>query len=263
VSAVGVVRFDDPWRRLPAVLAAALLLSVGGLVGLAQLFLAGEAPPPMISIDATMIEAPAAAAPAATAPAVVAPEPEPPAPAVAPEPPPPVAEPEPILEPPPVLEAPPVPLAPALEEPPPVPTRKPRLPAPPAPEKPRAAEPPPQTAVVPQPPAAAPAPQSAAVPRAPAADALAGGRVAARAIFQPMPQIPDELRRGRLSAVAVVVFHVAPDGSATVELKQATDDMRLNRVLLEGFSKWRFFPAMEGNRPVASSIELRVPVQVQ
>jgi len=85
----------------------------------------------------------------------------------------------------------------------------------------------------------------------------------ARAISQPMPQIPDELRQHAIDTVAVVRFHIAADGSATVELLKATDDPRLNQVLLEGFKLWRFFPAMDHNKPVASILELRVPIQVK
>ena len=78
-----------------------------------------------------------------------------------------------------------------------------------------------------------------------------------------MPQIPDALRRHRIDAVAVVRFSVAPDGSTTVELREATDDPRLNQVLLEGFKRWRFFPALAHDRPVASILELRVPIEVR
>jgi len=55
----------------------------------------------------------------------------------------------------------------------------------------------------------APAPPLAApVPEPPQ---LGGASAGARAIYQPMPQIPDELRRRRLDAVAIVVFHVKPE----------------------------------------------------
>jgi protein TonB len=140
--------------------------------------------------------------------------------------------------------------------PPPVPQAKPK---PPPPRVAVTRAEPPKDAPPPAP--AAAAPQQALAP--PPNPGLAGGRTGARAIFQPPPQIPDELRRSRIDTVALVVFHVAADGSATVELRQATDDPRLNQVLLEGFRKWRFFPATEHDRPVASTIELRVPVRVQ
>jgi hypothetical protein len=34
-------------------------------------------------------------------------------------------------------------------------------------------------------------------------------------------------------------------------------------VLLEGFKRWRFFPALDHDRPIASTIELRVPIAVR
>ncbi|MBV9522653.1 MAG: TonB family protein [Alphaproteobacteria bacterium] len=78
-----------------------------------------------------------------------------------------------------------------------------------------------------------------------------------------MPEIPDELRRRRIAVVAIVLFRIAPDGSATVELLQATDDPRLNQVLIEGFKRWRFFPALERDKPVATTLQLRVPIDVR
>jgi TonB family protein len=105
---------------------------------------------------------------------------------------------------------------------------------------------------------AAPPPAPPPLPAPPA-----GGATGARAIYQPRPEIPDELRRRRLDAVAVVVFHVNPDGSAAVELREATDDPRLNQALLDGFKRWRFFPALDHDKPVASILELRVPVRVR
>ena len=87
--------------------------------------------------------------------------------------------------------------------------------------------------------------------------------MSARAIYQPLPQIPDALRRRDVEVVAVALFHVAADGSATVELVQATFDTGLNRALLETLKTWRFFPALESGRPVASTIEIRIPISVR
>jgi protein TonB len=78
-----------------------------------------------------------------------------------------------------------------------------------------------------------------------------------------MPEIPDELRHRELSVVAMARFHVAADGSATVELLQATPDPRLNAALMSALQKWRFFPAMESGRPIPSTIDIRVPVEVR
>ena len=78
-----------------------------------------------------------------------------------------------------------------------------------------------------------------------------------------MPQIPDELRQDALSAVAVARFHVAVDGTATVELIKPTSNPRLNRLLLDTLKNWRFFPSMKDGKPVASTQELSIKVEVK
>jgi protein TonB len=85
----------------------------------------------------------------------------------------------------------------------------------------------------------------------------------ARAIYQPLPEMPEELRRRAIDLVAVARFHVAATGSAEVELIQPTPDAALNRALLETLKKWRFFPAMEGGKPQASTIDVRIPISVR
>lgn len=78
-----------------------------------------------------------------------------------------------------------------------------------------------------------------------------------------MPQIPDELREHALDTVAVVRFNVPVDGSATATLVRATPIPELNELLLGAFNRWRFFPALRQGKPVASVIELRVPVRIE
>jgi len=85
----------------------------------------------------------------------------------------------------------------------------------------------------------------------------------ARAIVQPKPQIPDDLREGAFNAAALARFHVAVDGSATVELAKPTQDTRLNRILLDSLRKWRFIPAIKNGKPVASTEEIIVKVEVK
>ena len=92
---------------------------------------------------------------------------------------------------------------------------------------------------------------------------LGSGRVGARAIFQPLPQLPDDLRRQALDLVAVARFRVEPNGAATVELVQPTSNLELNRALLETLKRWRFFPAMQDGKAVASTIDIRIPVRVE
>ncbi len=85
----------------------------------------------------------------------------------------------------------------------------------------------------------------------------------ARAIVQPMPQIPDDLREGAFNAAALARFHIAVDGSATVELSKPTQNPRLNRILLDSLRKWRFIPAIKNGKPVASTEEILVKVEVK
>ncbi|HUM14411.1 MAG TPA: TonB family protein [Candidatus Nitrosotalea sp.] len=122
---------------------------------------------------------------------------------------------------------------------------------------------------------AAPAPSAATGPPAqtPVA-ALAPGRgpqgppggtdtMSARAIYKPMPEIPESLRHRTVEVIAVARFRVAADGRAQVELTEPTNDPGLNRALLETLGRWRFFPAMQAGKPVASTIDIRIPISVQ
>jgi len=85
----------------------------------------------------------------------------------------------------------------------------------------------------------------------------------ARAIYRPLPDIPEALRRRAIDLVAVARFRVAADGSAEVDLIEPTPDPQLNRALLETLRRWRFFPAIEDGRPAASSLDIRIPISVR
>ena len=69
---------------------------------------------------------------------------------------------------------------------------------------------------------------------------------------------PPHDRAGRGRAVPV-----AADGSAQVELIEPTSDPDLNRALLDSLKRWRFFPAMQTGKPVASTVDIRIPVSVK
>jgi protein TonB len=224
---------DSPWERLTWTGPLALLLAAGLVAAFAQLLSLGRRPdvPPPLTIDAQLVTLPGPPQPAEAAPT--------PPPPAAVEPPPPVPE---------IKEPPPPPVV-KRQAPPPRPRPEPR------PAAPRAVENP-----APTPPAPAATPPAAA---APAARAPTGGQTGARAIYRPLPDFPDELRRRRIETVAVARFHVAADGSAEVEMIQATDNPTLNRLLLSTFKTWRFFPATENGQPVASVLEIRVPISIQ
>jgi protein TonB len=85
----------------------------------------------------------------------------------------------------------------------------------------------------------------------------------ARAIYKPLPEIPETLRRRALEVVAVARFQVAANGSAQVELIEPTSDPDLNRTLLESLKRWRFFPSMQDGKPVASTVDIRIPISVK
>ena len=85
----------------------------------------------------------------------------------------------------------------------------------------------------------------------------------ARALYQPLPEIPEGLRHQKIDVVAVARFRVAANGSAEVELIEPTRDPDLNRALLDSLRRWRFFPGMEEGKPVTSTIDIRIPISVK
>jgi periplasmic protein TonB len=231
---------DDPWRRLPWLLPLALLLSALALAVFLW-FLSGSrfTPPPPPAVQVDVIELPSPPPPPVV-------EPEPPSP-----PPPPVVEPEP-------------PPPPAVEEPPPPPPEPAVEPTPEAPPPPPPKPAPRPRLETPRPPTAPPPPTAVAPPPPPPSAAPAGGNtMGPRALYQPKPEIPDELRHHRLDLVAVARFQVAANGNTQVELIEPTPEPSLNRVILETLKKWRFFPALENGRPTAATIDIRIPISVQ
>jgi periplasmic protein TonB len=85
----------------------------------------------------------------------------------------------------------------------------------------------------------------------------------ARAIYQPRPDIPEALRRQSLEVIAVARFRVAANGTADVELVQPTGSPELNAALVDSLRRWRFFPAMDGGKPVAATLDIRIPISVR
>lgn len=81
--------------------------------------------------------------------------------------------------------------------------------------------------------------------------------------YQPMPKIPDDLRREALSTYATVRFHVLENGNASAELITPSQNPRLNHILLETLKTWRFTPANDNGHPVASTFDIRVHFAVQ
>jgi len=151
-------------------------------------------------------------------------------------------------------------------EPAPPETRRPEIP--PRPVTPPAALPEPAHSVEPEPLPPLPAPETSAPPSvAPATvqpqKPVESNRAAARILFRPLPRIPDELRDQAIEMEALARFDIRPDGTATVELVRPTPNPALNRIILDTLRTWRFFPALEAGKPVASTQELRVRLEVR
>jgi len=223
--------------------AASVLLTLLSLMGFLRIL---EEPPTVVPVP------PPVRVEIVEIPATIQPPVSPPAPKVAPSRPPPPPKPEPARKP---QEA---PAPPSLVDAP----RDLQLPAEPAPS-PQAAAPGPQVA--------RPSPSlPATIPATPSPGAQSsgsalpgGGQMGARALYKPMPEIPDALRRRSLELVALARFKVAADGSAQVELIEPTSEPDLNRALLDALKRWRFFPAMQDGKAVASSVDIRIPVSVK
>ncbi len=272
-------RLNGPWGRLAWTLPVALIVTTLGLTGFLDVLIRGlSATPTSNPVALEIVELP--------------PEPRqaqlPPTPAQPPQP-----RPLPENETPPPSPVQPLPLPPkpmpAIKTPPPTPVQPPPpeplpttepLPLPPTPppasllrrettvvqpRKSNPANPAPLHRDLMRPPPRHPTASSTqTVPAAaPTRSATGGITMGARALYRPMPDIPDELRHRQLAVVAMARFHVAVDGSATVSLLQATADPRLNAALMSALQKWRFFPAMDNGRPIASTIDIRIPIEVR
>ncbi|WP_347232551.1 TonB family protein [Paraburkholderia sp. RAU2J] len=90
----------------------------------------------------------------------------------------------------------------------------------------------------------------------------APGNSPARAIAQPLPSVPDELREQAYQTVAIARLVIHTDGSVAVELIKPTQYPRLNQIVVETLRSWRFFPAMQDGHPVETRQEIRVHFNV-
>jgi periplasmic protein TonB len=226
---------SGPWGRLAWTLPLALILTASGMAGFLNVVARQRLPSPSPqALAVQIVELP----PAPQAQTPPSPETTPPTPVQPPPPPPPV---------------------PAIETPPPAPPKRESTPPPPR----KSTQPVHRdlTRTPVQHPSASStetAPVAAATPTAPG-----GITMGARALYRPMPDIPEALRHRQLSLVATARFQVAADGGVTVTLLQATADPGLNAALTSALQKWRFFPAMSNGLPIASTIDIRIPIEVR
>lgn len=116
----------------------------------------------------------------------------------------------------------------------------------------------------PEPPPVKEMPQAASppVPVAPPITSKANALMGAKAIYQPLPQIPDDLRDEAISVIAMARFHINPDGTASVELIKATQNPRINQLIINTLKTWKFFPALQDGKPIPSTQDIKVNVNV-
>lgn len=88
------------------------------------------------------------------------------------------------------------------------------------------------------------------------------GNSPARAISQPLPSVPDDLREQAYQTVAIARFVIHTDGSVAVELIKPTQYPRLNQILVETLRSWHFFPAIQDGHPVETQQDIRVHFNV-
>jgi periplasmic protein TonB len=230
------------WALLLALVLWLLLVAVFG-----HLLLEPDVVPPteLPPIDARLVELP-----------------EPPKPEPPPPPPPPV--PRPVVKtvakpvtPPPVTQR-----APAPQPQKQVPAERPLETAPDVPEQKSS----PDANALPVP-AAPVAPPVAPIQKPSSAPSSATGagteNMAAKAIYQPLPKIPENLIGDVINSTAMVKFSIRADGTvAEVELLKPTTNPRINQSIISTLKTWKFFPAMKEGKPAATTQELRVNIDV-
>ena len=63
-------------------------------------------------------------------------------------------------------------------------------------------------------------------------------------LFQPLPEIPLDMRSEFFSTKIIAKFYIKKDGSVSaVELLEISHNPRLNLLLLKSLKKWRFEPS--------------------
>jgi protein TonB len=113
-----------------------------------------------------------------------------------------------------------------------------------------------------QAPAAASASPQTASTQSPSDASSGAGQMGARALYQPLPKIPDELRDQAIKTAAMARFHINADGTVSVELIKATSDPRINQIILNTLKTWKFFPATQDGKPVQSTQDIRVKIDI-
>lgn len=86
-------------------------------------------------------------------------------------------------------------------------------------------------------------------------------RTEARLLTQAEPELPADLSDRAFSFDVAARLSIAADGSvAAVTLATPTPEPYLNQALIAALQKWRFYPAVDAGKPVASTVEIRFTI---
>lgn len=78
-------------------------------------------------------------------------------------------------------------------------------------------------------------------------------------LFQPLPDIPFDMRNEAFSTKIIAKFYIEKDGSVSaVELLEISHNPRLNLLLLKSLKKWRFEPS---NQALTQVINVKFAVE--
>ncbi len=84
-----------------------------------------------------------------------------------------------------------------------------------------------------------------------------------RAIYAPVPSIPEDLRDQVIQATAVARFKVSREGKVTVALLEHTGFSELDEIILDTLREWRFSAAMNNGVAVDSEADVRLLITVK
>jgi hypothetical protein len=88
-----------------------------------------------------------------------------------------------------------------------------------------------------------------------------GGRTEARLLEQKDPELPADLTDRAFSFAVAARLGVGVDGAvAEVVLAEPTPEPYLNQALVVALQRWRFYPAVDAGKPVASTVEIHFTI---
>ena len=79
--------------------------------------------------------------------------------------------------------------------------------------------------------------------------------------MQKEPELPADLTDRAFSFAVAARLSVGVDGSVTeVVLAEPTPEPYLNQALIVALQKWRYYPAVDAGKPVASTVEIHFTI---